>query len=54
MSDTVLYITIVIVCLFCSVLAAGIRDMGRDDCEKNLPRTQECVKVWVPKEGAAK
>lgn len=52
MSDAA--IGLAIGCLIGLLLAAGIRDVGRYDCEKNLPRTQECVKVWVPKEGAAK
>lgn len=23
-------------------------DVGRSECEKTLPRTQQCVQVWVP------
>lgn len=26
----------------------GVHEIGRDECEKHLPRTQKCVKVWVP------
>lgn len=25
-----------------------VNEIGRDECEKHLPRTQKCVKVWVP------
>jgi hypothetical protein len=24
-------------------------DIGRSKCEKDLPRTQQCVQVWMPK-----
>lgn len=24
------------------------RDRGRDECNINLPRTEECIQVWVP------
>lgn len=29
-------------------VAVSVRDIGRDDCERNLPRTTKCVQQWVP------
>ena len=25
-----------------------LRDRGRNECNINLPRSEECIKVWVP------
>ena len=29
-------------------IAVKATDVGRDDCEKNLPRTERCIKIWIP------
>ena len=34
----------VVVALFASYL----RDRGRFECNINLPRSEECIQVWVP------
>ena len=31
----------------------AVNDIGRDECEKHLPRTQQCKKVWMPAKSAA-
>lgn len=31
-----------------SLLAAWIRDHGRDKCDNKLLRTEKCVQIWVP------
>lgn len=32
------------------VVACCLLDSGRSDCEKDLPRTQECMLQWVKPE----
>ena len=34
--------------LFTACFAALVRDQGRNECDNKLPRTEKCVKVWVP------
>ena len=29
-------------------LTTLVRDQGRNECDNKLPRTEKCVKVWVP------
>ena len=29
-------------------IAAALHEVGRDDCEKNLPRTEKCIRIWIP------
>lgn len=29
-------------------VVVSIRDEGRTECERPLPRTQKCVQQWVP------
>lgn len=31
-----------------AAFATIIRDRGRDECNINLPRSEECIQVWVP------
>lgn len=31
---------------------AAYTDSDRTDCEKNLPRTEQCVQVWKPSKEA--
>lgn len=38
--------------LLCVGVVAVSRDLGRSDCEKDLPRTQQCAQVWVPQESS--
>lgn len=28
--------------------AIYLRDRGRDECDAKLPRSEQCVQVWVP------
>lgn len=30
-------------------VAIGVRDIGRAECERPLPRTESCEQKWVPK-----
>ena len=30
------------------LLTTLVRDQGRNECDNKLPRTEKCVKVWVP------
>lgn len=34
--------------LIMTIVAIGIRDVGRDECEKNLLRSEKCVQKWIP------
>ena len=34
--------------LFTAAIATWVRDQGRDECDNKLPRTEKCVRVWVP------
>jgi len=34
-------------------IAGAMHERGLAECEKNLPRTHNCEKVWVPKAPAA-
>ena len=29
-------------------IAAALHEVGRDDCEKNLSRTEKCIGIWIP------
>ena len=29
-------------------IAVTLQEVGRDDCEKNLPRTEKCIRIWIP------
>lgn len=34
-------------------IAGALHERGLADCERDLPRTQKCEKVWVPKKPTA-
>jgi hypothetical protein len=34
--------------LFFAGFGIYLRDRGRDGCDAKLPRTEQCVQVWVP------
>lgn len=40
--------------LLMTVIAVAVRDQGRDECEKNLLRSEKCVQIWVPGQEATK
>ncbi|MDX4957249.1 hypothetical protein [Delftia acidovorans] len=40
--------------LLVTVIAVAIRDQGREECEKNILRSEKCVQTWVPEKEAAK
>ena len=49
MSDSTGFLTgLLIGALFTACFAAWVRDQGRDECDNKLPRTENCVQVWVP------
>lgn len=52
-SDTKGWIIVflLVVMFFGFWLCLGHNLKGKKDCERNLPRTQECEQVWIPKEG---
>ena len=31
-----------------AVFTTILRDRGREECNINLPRSEECIQVWVP------
>lgn len=33
--------------LLMTSIAIGIKEIGRDECEKPLPRDQKCTQEWV-------
>ena len=34
--------------LFAAGIAGALHERGLSECEKNLPRTESCEKVWQP------
>ena len=48
----------VLIGLFIGAIAAGgiagaMHERGLSECERDLPRTQKCEKVWVPEKPTA-
>lgn len=39
---------------FMAIFITILRDRGRDECNNNLPRSEECTQVWVPPSKEAK